>query len=453
MSEQQASEQTTTVDHRATIEGLEKQLAATSRATRPHEHAVLAYRLGLAYAESPTGNPAETLRKALAFYDVAAAIFDPRFEPVHHARVLNAAGAAHRGLGDRRKAAELFEKAVALFAEGGNDNERAAAYNNLGLCRTEMGQPAAGVEAFDAAIPLFDAYSDEGKRGVISTLHNRGQAHTALNTEEGLELALADFEEARGMIDPDANPLHHGMVEHSVGVTCSALAKLSPDDGRPAFLQEAIRAFNNSLQVFTRTSFPYYHALVKHNLGLAHESLGGTANLRRALGCFEDALAVLDTRLHAEVWKQAYASLERVEKALAAVAPGMTRIDHFAALLAVAGMEERIILVRERVFRLLAQPAPTNMTGVAELVRAIGLLGYDDARKIDEALMKLVIELPQDQQSLALRAIIAGNASIEDEDLRLDADRAIDQSIGDALGGPQRVAVRDFMAAEGWERP
>ena len=250
------TEQSTTVDHRATIEGLEKQLAGTSRASRPHEHAVLAYRLGLAYAESPTGNPSEGLRKALAFYDVAAAIFDPRFEPVHHARVLNAAGAAHRSLGDRRKAAELFEKAVALFAaEEGTDNERAAAYNNLGLCRTEMGQPAAGVEAFDAAIPLFDAYSDEGKRGIISTLHNRGQAHTALGDEAGLEAALGDFEEARGMIDPDVNPLHYGMVEHSVGVGCSALANLSPD-GRSAFLQEGIRAFNNSLRVFTRSSFP-----------------------------------------------------------------------------------------------------------------------------------------------------------------------------------------------------
>ena len=441
-----------TVDPKATIEVLEKQLAATSRATRPHEHAVLAYRLGLAYAESPSGNPAEQLRKALAFYDVAAAIFDPRFEPVHHARVLNAAGAAHRGLGDRRKAAELFQKAVDLFAEGATGNERAAAYNNLGLCRTEMGQAAAAVEAFDAALPLFDAYTDEGKRGIISTLHNRGQAHTAMGTEEGLEAALADFEEARGMIDADANPLHYGMVEHSVGVTCSALANLSAD-GRSAFLQEAIRAFNNSLLVFTRTAFPYYYALVKHNLGLAHEAQGGTANLRRALACFEDAVAVLDTRLHADAWKQAYASLERVEKALAETNPGMTRVDHFAALVAVVGTDERILLVRERMFRLLALPDPRGFTAVAELVRAVGLLGYDRARIVDEAMMKLIIELPQDDQRRSLKAILAGHGEIEDEEVRLDADRAIDQAIGDALGGPQRVSVRDFLTGEGWERP
>jgi tetratricopeptide (TPR) repeat protein len=440
-----------TVDHKAAIEDLERQLAATSRASRPHEHAVLAYRLGLAYAESPAGNPAENLRRALAFYDVAAAIFDPRFEPVHHARVLNAAGAAHRGLGDRRKAAELFEKAVTLFGEGGTENERAAAYNNLGLCRTEMGQPQAGVEAFDAAIGLFDSYTDEGKRGIMSTLHNRGQAHTGLGTEEGLEAALADFEEARGMIDPEENPLHYGMVEHSVGVTCSALAKRSAD-GRSSFLQEAIRAFNNSLQVFTRTAFPYYHALVKHNLGLAHEAQGGTANLRRALVSFEDALAVFDTRLHADAWKQAYASLERVEKALNA-GQSKSRIDHYAALLAVVNLEERTVLVRERMFRLLANPEPRRTTSLAELARAVGLLEFEEGRKVYESVMKLVIELPQDTQSTSLRAIIEGHRSIEDDERRESADRALDQAIGDALGGPQRVAVRDFLEGEGWERP
>jgi tetratricopeptide (TPR) repeat protein len=437
-----------TVDHKAVIKDLEKQLASVSRASRPHEHAVLAYRLGLAYAESPSGNPVEGLRKALAFYDVAAAIFDPRFEPVHHARVLNAAGAAHRSLGDRRKAADLFEKAVALFGE---DKERAAAYNNLGLCRAELGQAQAGVEAFDAAIALFDPYTDEGKRGIISTLHNRGQAHSSMNTEEGLEAALADFEEARALIDPDENPLHHGWVEHSVGVTCSALARISPD-GKSAFLQEAIRAFSNSLEVFSRTAFPYYHALVKHNLGLAHEAQGGTANLRRALVSFEDALAVFDTRLHADQWKQAFASLERVEKALNGSEP-KTRPEHYAALLAVVNLEERTVLVRERMFRLLALPDPRRTSSIAEVARAVGLLGYDQGRKVYESIMKLVIELPQDTQSLSMRAIIAGHRSIEDEEVRLDADRALDQAIGDALGGPQRVSVRDFLEGEGWERP
>ena len=111
------------------------------------------------------------------------------------------------------------------------------------------------------------------------------------------------------------------------------------------------------------------------------------------------------------------------------------------------------MLVRERMFRLLANPEPRRTTAVAEVARAVGLLEYEDGRKVYESIMKLVIELPQETQSASLRAIIAGHRSIEDEEVRMDADRALDQAIGDALGGPQRVAVRDFLAGEGWERP
>ncbi|MGH9279241.1 MAG: hypothetical protein ACRD12_14185, partial [Acidimicrobiales bacterium] len=86
------STQTSMSDRAAVIKSLEDQLARTPRGDRPHEYAALSYRLGLAYAES-TGTQGEGLRKALTHFDAAAAIFDPRYDPVEHARVLNAAGA------------------------------------------------------------------------------------------------------------------------------------------------------------------------------------------------------------------------------------------------------------------------------------------------------------------------------------------------------------------------
>ena len=52
-----------------------------------------------------------------------------------------------------------------------------------------------------------------------------------------------------------------------------------------------------------------------------------------------------------------------------------------------------------------------------------------------------------------MKAILEGHRSIDDEEARVEADRALDQAIADALGGPQRVAVRDFLEGEGWERP
>lgn len=451
-------------DPQSAIDGLEAQLAATPRALRPYEHAAVAYRLGLAYAESPSGSRGELLRKALACFDVAAAIFDVRFDPVEHARVLNAAGACHRALGDRRKAAELFERAAALLDGRDRDDERAAALNNLGLARTELGQPEAAVEAFDVAAGLFDTTTPDGRRGRVATLHNRGQAHAALGTEDGLGAALADYEEAQDDLDADEAPYHHGLVHHSIGAALSALATRRPGERR-RLLEEAVAAFTESLTVFARSSFPYQYALAKHNLGLAHagiaEELAGEPGrggrtrvqyLRRALACFEEAVAVLDTRIHSDAWKQAYASLSRVEAALEPDAPGATRPDHFAALAGAVPEDERRALLRERLMRLLALPEPRRSASLAELAVACARSGADSAQLILEAELDLLMELPGEVQDVALRARYAAHQQLAGEE-RDTADRALDAAIGAVLGAPQRIFVRDFLYSLGWERP
>ena len=450
-------------DPRGAIEALEAQLRATPRSRRPYEHAAVAYRLGLAYAESPVGSRAELLRKALACFDVAAAIFDPRFDPTEHARVLNAAGASHRALGDRHKAAELFQKAADLFEGRERDDERAAALNNLGLARSELGQIPEAVSAFDAASVLFDTTTAEGRRGLVATLHNRGQAHAAPGTDEGLEAALADFDQAQDDLDADEAPYHFALVHHSVGSTYSALAARRPAE-RARLLEEAVRAFNESLTVFTRSAFPYQHALAKHNLGLAQAALadvaaqevggGGKArlqNLRRALANFEDALAMLDTRLHADAWKQAYASLTRVEEQLSAEVPSATRPDHFATLLASTSDDERLALLRERMLRLLALPEPRNRAAMAEMAQASTRVGRN-AGLIMEAELALIMELPHEHQEVALQARFDAHQKLGDEE-REAADRALDAAVGAALGAPQRIFVRDFLYSLGWERP
>ena len=438
-------------DRQDVIDALTKQLASTPKVSRPYEHATIAYRLGLAHAEMAGSNPTQSLRKALAFYDLAAGIFDPRFDPIHHARVLNAAGAAHRSMGNRQKAAELWEKATGLLEAVGTDNERAAVYNNLGLARTEMGDPAAAVEAFDQAVELFDTTEAEGRRGQLAALHNRSQAHSSLGTDEGLELALADLEEARGSLDMEEAPLHHAMIEHSVGATCSALATRRPDERR-SFYTEAVRAFEECLRVFTRTDFPFQHALAKHNLGLAYAGLEGTLNLRRALAAFEDSVALLDPRLQADAWRQVYASLERVEKQLGEVAPGLTRTEHFAALVATVRDEERELLMKDRLLRYIALPEKQLLTALAELALAVAKLGYERAYPVIETELLIIMEQPKEFHAITLQAIHEAHRRIADEELRAQADQAFDQAIG-GLGGVQRIHVRDYLSSIGWERP
>jgi tetratricopeptide (TPR) repeat protein len=436
-------------DRRSAIEALEGQLARTPRASKPYEHATLAYRLGLAYAESPVHAPSDGLRKALACYDVAAAVFDPRFEPDEHARVLNAAGAAHRGLGDRRKAAGLFGEAARLLEGRGRDQERAAVLNNLGLVHAELGESELAVEALDQAVELFDTSSAEGRRGRSATLHSRGMASAALGTEEGLEAALADYDLARSEIDPDDAPYHHALVHHSIGVTCTSLARLRPAE-RDRLLEEAIAAFEESLHIFTRAAFPFQHALAKHNLGLALSALGGVTNLRRALASFEDAVAVLDPRVQGDAWKHAYAQLERTEKELGELVPGLSRAGHFAALVAASRPDDRRQLLRERLLRLLDLPDP--LRPLAELALAGAQLDYEQARRVIEAELTTVMDQPTDVHDVALRARFEAHRQLPDE-ARQEADRALDQAIGDALGAPQRIFVRDFLYSLGWERP
>ena len=439
-------------DRENVIKALEDQLAKTSRGQRPHEHAALAYRLGLAYAES-TGTGQDGLRRALTHFDTAATIFDARFDPVEHARVLNAAGAAHRGLGNRKKAAELFETAATLF-EGKEEREAelAAALNNLGLVRSEQGQFDGAVEAFERAVDLFDTGTAEGRRGRIATLLNRGQAHAATGTAEGLELALADFSEAIGEIDMDEAPLHFAMVQHSMGTALSALANQMPDE-RERLLQDAVAAFKESLFVFRRDTFTYQFALAKHNLGLAYVGLGGPVNLRRALASFEDTVSMLDTRVHGDAWRQAYASLERTENDLKVQFPGLRRVDHFVGLLSQIKADERHALLRERVFHLMALSEPQRTQFLIELDLAMALLGPEKARPIMEDELSIVIEFPNERMELALNARYQAHRAIEDEEARLAADTALDLAIGEALGGPQRVLTRDHLGSLGWERP
>lgn len=439
------------VDRREVIESLEDQLNRTSRADAPYEHAALAYRLGVAYAES-TGTQVDGLRKALACYDVAAAIFDPRFDPVEHARVLNAAATAHKAMGNRPKATDLYVKAVGLMEGRQRDNELAGTLNNLGLARAEQGQLDLAIEAFDRAVELFDINEPDGRRGRVATLCNRGQAHQARGTVEGLEAALADYGLALSEIDMDEAPLHYGMVEHAMGVACTALANAQPED-RDRLLEEAVHAFRESLVVFSRNDFPFQFALAKHNVGLAHSRLGGTANLRRALAAFEDTLAMLDTRVHADFRAQAYANLERVEGELAATYPGLTRTEHFVHLVAGIKEDEARALLRERVHYLLSIPEPRRSSALADLDLAMARLPWEKARRLMTTELEIVIEMPIDKQHAAYTARYRAHCEIADEEERLSADTALDQAVSDALGGPQRVYVRDFIQSLGWERP
>jgi len=443
-------EDTVDADRLNAIRSMEAQLAATSKAMKPQQHATIAYRLGLAYAEHPTGPLEDSLRRALACYDVAASLFDPRFDPVEHARVVNAAGAAHRSLGNLDQAAQLFQRAATLLEKEDRDEERAAALNNLGLAKAAQGAVVEAIGHFTTAVELFDRRTPEGVRGWGAALLNRGQARASANDEAGLRAALEDYHLALSEVESSEASYHYGLLYHSVGVASMALAALEPEAATP-LLEEAADSFAESLSVFSRTGFPFQHALAKYNLGYAVERLDGVANLRLALACYEDALAALDPRLHVPQRDLAFGSLMRVESRLNEWAPTPGRAHHFVSMVAAASPEDRVPLMRDRLLRYLALPGPTRHKALVELALAEYWLGPERATILIEAELGVLVDLPNEflQISLEARLEVLGQLG----DAAEQAGRALDDALGAQLGLPQRLFVRDFLYARGWERP
>ncbi|CAN5538013.1 hypothetical protein BH18ACT1_BH18ACT1_06230 [soil metagenome] len=236
-----------------------------------------------------------------------------------------------------------------------------------------------------------------------------------------------------------------------MGTACTALAEARPEH-RHALLERAVTSFSACLDTFTRDELPFQHALALHNLGRAWAGYGVVAALRRALGCIEDALAVLDPRLHADAWRHAHASLTGVEAQLVGLGAAADRTTHFVALAADASDEERNRLLGARLVRLLALPEPGRAAALVDLAFAGARLGPVATRALVEAELTVAMELPNEALEAVLAARVAAHGLL-DEARRDEADRALDQAIGDALNGPQRVWIRDRLYNLGFERP
>lgn len=440
-------------DALAAIARLEVALDATSKESDPYEHALIAQRLGLAYAETAAVEPHERLRRALDCFDVAARLLDPRFHPLEHARVLTAAGSARRSLGNPAAALDLFRRAVELAGGRASPDEAAAMANNVGLALLEIGEPLAAMERFDLALRSFDAVSAEGRRGRASALHNRGLARAASGRHADLVAAVADHDLALTAVNFGEAPLHHGMVQHSKGVVASTLAEIDPADAETAtrWRRTAIESFTAALEVFTWPDHAVHHGIASFNLGRIWTVGATVGELRQALLSFEDAVTAFDPRHQGGPWREAYGALLATEQRLAASHPGWTRTDHLVAELGGAG-EHAQLLGRRRLSRWLALPAPSRDAALVDVVTAATRVGGDVAVNALVRLLTTVMERPVEAQAGVLDALIAARVG-SDDDGRSVIDRIVDRVIGEAVVGPQRVFVRDHLEAGGFERP
>lgn len=436
----QRQQTTTRTDPRRALEELHERLERTPRAVRPLQHAAVRYELGMAYAELPTGDRQMNLSRAISHYEEAGRLFNADRFPAEHARVQIGRGAALRELGQQQQAGEAFATALDLLDPDSDDTaaEYGAALNNLGLVQSALGQHETAVDTLTRAETALARAGQPRQR--IMALHNLGQALAAAGDDRE---AVKAYERALRDADREEIPYQWALLEHGRGVSLTAIGES----------EEAIRAFTAALRVFTRQRYPFQHALAKNNLGLAYAQVGGVAALRRAVASYEDALRLLDVRIHRPQWEQAYRNLELAESALEEAGATGTRAQHFAAMVVNLPDEaERVEVARERVMALLELPESQSQDKLAELYRAGLSLEEPGPRRFTAAWLNVLMELPNEQLRAGLGAVATVLLSLDSEAAKDRAGEMVETTIREELLAPQRMRVRDTLTDLGWER-
>ncbi len=445
---------TTTAD--GPVGPLDARLREVSPGRDPDGWALAAYRLAVALGEDASPNRPKSLRRALDLLTRAALLFDAARAPLEHARVLNATGATWRAMGDPRRAETAFATAADLLVERSRDRELGSVLSNLGLARLESGDLAAALTTFDQALAVLrraggDQPTSEDLRALASAALNRGQALLALPELEGsgsdhaapgrsfLAGAVAAIDEGLAVTSSVDAPLQFGMLHHTLG-----LIHMRADD-----LACAVKSFGAALTVFTRSTFPFQHAIASFNRGRAFER---SDDLRRALVDYENAAQLFDPRMHRDQWHEAAKRLADVERRLVADRPGTVRADHVVGLLVSVDAPERSSLLRDRVGRLLARAPEVRRGELRQLAEAGLRLGRVPCDMVLRATIEVFMELPDEVLQSGLLAQLDAHATLAPEE-GVDADRRFDTAIQELVMGPQRVRMRDVLYEAGWERP
>lgn len=452
---------------RGGLQALEENLAALDPATQPDTWAVAAYRLAVALSESPSENPRATAQRSLALLARASTLLDARRAPLEHARILNASGAIWRSLGEGVSAVDAFQRATQLMEGRARSVEFGAALSNLGLALLENGDLGTAVTTFERARKVLRPTTLHGASGQLSAGENhdeqsRAFAAASLNlaqallarwtnlsaaargdrTAESLSPAFAAVSEGLAVVDSLSAPMQYGMLQHTEGLLWM----------EQHVFEEAIRAFGRCLNVFTRSTFPFQHAVASFNRARASESIG---ELGHALLDYEAAAQVFDPRLHRTQWLESASRLAEVENRLRIDAPSAQRHDHIVAAIAIADPTDRANLLRERLTRLLGAAPMPQRSEFAMYFAALQRLSNRDVPLSDGLLrqtIEILMELPEDLLESALLGLLEAHATLT-PNLREEADRRLDRAIQELLMGPQRMRMRDILYNAGWERP
>jgi len=271
----------------------------------PPFRAAVLVALGEAYRESPVGNRADNLQKAIACYDKALHFFTPEAAPFAYAATQTNLGNAFFQLptGDRaanlRKAIACYEQVLRVLTPKAHYLECAKAQTNLGNAYVQLptGDRAANlrkaIECYEQALRVFTPEAAPFEYAKAQA--NLGNAYCELpvgDRADNLRKAIACYEQALRFLTPEAAPFDYAATQTNLGAAYAAL----PVGDRAANLRKAITCYEQAFRFRTPEAAPFDYARTQHGLGDAYRALpvGDRAeNLRQGIACYEQALRFL----------------------------------------------------------------------------------------------------------------------------------------------------------------
>jgi CHAT domain-containing protein/tetratricopeptide (TPR) repeat protein len=257
--------------------------------------------LGIAYSELPAEDWVASLERA-GFTEVL---------PSYAVEAARARMAAEARAANLQRAIESFTEALRFYTAETAPDDNAKIEYNLGFCYHQLptGNRAANLErainCYTQALRFFTA--EVAPSEYARTQNNLGDAYQQLpggDRAANLERAIDCYTQALRLYTADAAPFDYAMAQYNLGNAYQAQYVMGhtywipPAEDRADNLERAINCYTEALRFYTAESTPSQYAMAQHNLGLTflHAGLGGedqVTNLTRAIECNTEALRFL----------------------------------------------------------------------------------------------------------------------------------------------------------------
>ncbi|MBE9005124.1 CHAT domain-containing protein [Fortiea sp. LEGE XX443] len=197
-------------------------------------------------------------QQALEFHNQALPLYRAVGDRSGEAITLNNIGAVYSDLGEKQQALEFYNQALPLFRAVGNRSGEAPTLNNIGGVYSALGEKQQALEFYNQALPLWRAVGD--RAGVATTLNNIGLVYSDLGDKQK---ALSYYNQALPLRRAVGDRAGVATTLTSIGGVYSALGEK----------QQALEFYNQALPLFRAVGNRFGEATTLNNIALVYSDL------------------------------------------------------------------------------------------------------------------------------------------------------------------------------------